>query len=370
MWNRFKTLDPWLYVIPAVLLTISVVVIYALTVESQGTSLFYRHLFFSVAALVVMLLTTFVDYRSLRGWAGWIYLAGLAGLALVEFIGTVEFGAQSWIELGFFRLQPGELSKLILVIVLAALLATRKKISGGRFILAILLLLIPAAVILQQPDFGTALVAGIAGVAVLLYAPLLRWQRIVVIAGVIFLASGVALSFRGVAPFDHLLKDYQKDRLASFIDPSRDKSRSGYNVVQSVIAVGSGGLTGKGLGFGSQSQLNFLPVAHADFIFAVIAEAWGLVGAWGVIVLLGMLASRVILAAHVAKDTFGALVCVGIAAKLLTEILVNIGMNIQVMPVTGIPLPFLSYGGTTMLTNALAIGLVQSIVIRYKRLTF
>jgi len=166
------------------------------------------------------------------------------------------------------------------------------------------------------------------------------------------------------------MKDYQKDRLASFIQPARDKTGSGYNVLQSVIAVGSGGLTGKGLGFGSQSQLNFLPVAHADFIFAGIAEAWGLVGSLAILALFGLLMSRLIQAARIAKDEFGMLICIGVLVKIALEMLVNIGMNIRIMPVTGIPLPFLSYGGTTLLTNALCLGLVQSIVMRYKRLTF
>jgi len=204
----------------------------------------------------------------------------------------------------------------------------------------------------------------------LFYAPLVRWQRVFLTVGILLVAMVITLSFKGVSPFKGILKDYQKDRLISFIDPSKDPAGSGYNVQQSKIAVGSGGLLGQGLGEGSQSQLNFLPVAHADFIFAGIAEAWGLIGSYGVIFVFGILCFRLLHAARIAKDDFGMLLCVGITIKLIFELLVNIGMNIGIMPVTGIPLPFLSYGGTTLLTNAILIGVAQSVVTRHKRLTF
>jgi len=371
MWNRFKTLDPWLYLLPVVLMTISVAVIYTLTINADGNSLFLKQLIAAVVGIIAMLVATFIDYRGLKAWAVWIYLFGIFSLIAVRLFGKSDFGAQRWINIGPMQFQPGELEKLIIIIVIAAMLGRGTAVlTNRRFFAVMLVLLIPAITILVQPDLGTALVTAAAGLGVLFHGRLRRWQRWFLIGGLVAMVGLVALSFHGTKPFDRLMQTYQKNRLASFIDPSRDQGGSGYNVLQSVIAVGSGGLTGKGLGLGSQSQLNFLPVAHADFIFAATAESWGLVGSVAIIMLYGVMLVRILQAARIAKDEFGKLLCLGIAVKIAIEMLVNIGMNIRLMPVTGIPLPFLSYGGTTLVTNALCIGLVQSVVIRYKRLTF
>lgn len=371
MWNRFKTLDPLLYLLPIILMVISTVVIYTLTYNSVGTSLAVRQGIFSAIGLVLILFMTFVDYRSLKAWSGWIFIAGLIGLVLVKLVGKSEFGAQLWIDIGFFQLQPGEIEKLVVIVAVATLLHKGGAfLSGRRFGAVLAATFIPVVAIMAQPDLGTAIVILGAGIGMLLYAKKPRWQTAAILGGIVLVVTIFTLSLRNVAPFTHLLKEYQKDRLVSFIDPTRDSSDTGYHVEQSVIAVGSGGLTGKGLGFGSQSQLNFLPVVHSDFIFAGIAESWGLIGSWGIIGLYSLLMLRIIQAARIAKDDFGMFLCVGVMAKILIEVIVNVGMNIRLMPVTGIPLPFLSYGGTTMLTNALLIGIVQSVVIRYKRLTF
>ena len=167
-----------------------------------------------------------------------------------------------------------------------------------------------------------------------------------------------------------ILKDYQRQRIATFINPDTDPKHQGYNILQSVIAVGSGGLFGKGLGFGSQSQLYFLPVAHSDFIFASLAESWGFVGAIGIIIIYGLLLSRIIIAIRIAKDRFGMFLASGIFSILFFQILINIGMNIRLFPVTGIPLPLLSYGGTSMISTFFSIGIIQSIILRYKKINF
>ncbi|MEI6477988.1 MAG: rod shape-determining protein RodA [bacterium] len=373
MWNRFKTFDPWLYLLPLILLAISVVFIYTLTVDSSGPGLYEHQAVFGVIGVVLMLAATFIDYRGLRSWANWIYLAGLIGLVLVRIpaIGKSDFGAQRWINLGFFQLQPAEIEKLVIIIVVAALLSrARMAVSGRRFAMVVGAILLPVVAIMLQPDLGTAIVVAFTGTVILLHARLRRWQLVTIITGLVLVITVVSLSFKEVAPFSKILKEYQKDRLASFIDPSRDPLKTGYNVQESVIAVGSGGVTGKGLGYGSQSELNFLPVVYADFIFAGIAEAWGLVGTWAILGIYFFLLYRVLQAARIAKDDFGMLICIGVLAKVLIEVLVNVGMNIRLMPVTGIPLPLLSYGGTTLFTNMLALGIVQSVVIRYKRLTF
>lgn len=371
MWSRFKTFDPWLYGIPLVLMIISVVAIYALTYADVGTSLALRQGIYALIGVGLMFLLTFVDYRVFRSWRWWLYGFGVVSLILVRFFGIDDFGARRWINIGFFQFQPGELDKLIIVIFLAVILGqVSVRLRWRQFILAGILLLIPLILILMQPDLGTAIVVLAGGLTVIWYSKLTANQKKALIA--ILLVGGLvfSLAVKNTPPFGKLLKDYQRERLVSFVDPSGDKSGSGYNVLQSVIAVGSGGLTGKGLGLGSQSQLNFLPVAHADFIFAGIAEAWGLIGSLLILGLYSLLLIRILLAARIAKDDFGMLICLGIAAKILIEMLVNVGMNMRLMPVTGIPLPFLSYGGTTMLTNALCLGIVQSIVMRYKRLTF
>ena len=368
MWSRFKTLDPWLFTLPLLLMSVSVLMIYFLNPDS---SLYLRQLTYSLLGIFCLGLAAFVDYRGLSAWAPWIYAGGLLGLLAVRLFGTTEFGAKLWINFGFFQFEPGELFKLIGLIAVAALLSRSREAGRfGRFIAASAAGLLPVVLIILQPNLGTALVLLAEVVVVLLYANIRPWQRWMVVGSLVLGMLAVGLCFRGVKPFTHILKPYQKARLTSFIDPKADQLNSGYNIEQSVIAVGSGGITGTGLGNGSQSQLNFLPVAQADFIFAVIAENWGLVGAWGVLAIYLFLILRVLQAARIAKDQFGALLCIGVAAKLIFEVLVNVGMNVRLMPVTGIPLPFLSYGGTTLLTNALALGIVQSVALRYKRLTF
>jgi rod shape determining protein RodA len=371
MWNRFKTLDPLLFVIPLILLSISVTVIFGLTNYSSGSSLAIRQAVYGGVGFIVMLLLTFLDYRSLRAWAIWLYGIGIIALAAVQLVGVEVYGATRWIDIGFFQFQPGELEKAIIIICLATLLGTTTQfVTMRRFLFALFILLVPALAVLLQPDLGTALVILVTGATIIMHSRLQRSQWIILLSAIAVVVLSITLSFKNVRPFTHLLKDYQKDRLASFVDDSRDKKNTGYNVDQSKIAVGSGGLLGQGFLNNSQSQLHFLPVAHADFIFAGLAESWGLVGAYGIIALYALLIYRIMSAARIAKDRFGMLLCVGIMAKLLFEVLVNIGMNIGIMPVTGIPLPLLSYGGTTLITNALLIGIAQSIVIRYKRLTF
>jgi rod shape determining protein RodA len=371
MWSRFKTLDPLLLVLPLVLMTISTVVIYVLTVDSAGTATAFRQGLFSIISFILMLVLTFIDYRALRAWAPWIYGIGLLLLGLVEVVGRHSFGAQRWIDLGIFQLQPGELMKFILIIGLAALFSRRiPSFSARQFGQGLGLMFVPAILVLLQPDLGTAMVLVVVGTCIMLYSRLTKLHKGVLIGLLVTGSLVIVLSFMNVKPFGRVLKDYQKNRLASFIDPKRDPGKSGYNVIQSKIAVGSGGFAGRGLGFGSQSQLNFLPVAHADFIFAGIAEAWGIIGSYSIIAIYAVLIIRILSAARIAGDEFGMLICIGLAGKLIFEVLINIGMNMGIMPVTGIPLPFLSYGGTTLLTNAMLLGVVQSVVVRYKRLTF
>jgi len=371
MWSRLKTFDPFLFIIPVLLSIISIIFIYVLTVDNQGDSLAIRQGIFVVVGFLAMGILTFVDYRAWRAWRWWIYGIVMVLLLATIFIGTKQFGATSWINIGPFQFEPGEVAKIALIVVLASVLQTRgAKVKNSQFLIAAATFMVPIVLIMLQPDFGTAVIITVLAVSIFLHARLQRWQRFLVIGVVVLAVVSIGLSFKNVEPFGHLLKSYQKERLASFLDPTHDASGSGYNVEQSKIAVGAGGLLGQGLGNGSQSQLNFLPVVQSDFIFAAIAEAWGMVGSYGLILLFIVLVFRLLQAAKVAQDEFGYLVCIGMATMIVFQVLQNVGMNIGIMPVTGIPLPFVSYGGTAFVTYCIGLGLAQAIVVRSKRLTF
>lgn len=370
MWSRLKTFDYLLFLLPAALMVISVIFMYVLSYD-RGGILAWRQGMFAILGLLAMAIFTFVDYRAWKGWSWWFLLGTVLLLILTVVLGNVYFGSKSWLALGTFQFQPSELAKLALIVALARVLQTgSQKLAWSKYILALLLLLLILVLILLQPDFGTALVVGVIGVTMLLHSQLIKSQRAIVIGLVLAVVSVMTLSFQNVQPFSGVLKDYQKNRLSSFVNPAGDPGGSGYNVLQSKIAVGSGGLLGQGLGFGSQSQLNFLPVVQSDFIFAAIAEAWGMVGSAALIITFMLLLTRILQAARRAQDDFGALICVGIATQIIFQLLISIGMNLGVMPVTGIPLPFLSYGGTSLLSLCISLGLVQAIVVRAKRLTF
>lgn len=364
----FRTFDPLLAIIPVVLTVVSVVFVYLLTQDTAGTATAWRAAAYGVAALVLMLGVAAADYRGLRAWAPWLFAAGILTTVAVYFVGSEVFGAKLWIDLGFFQFQPSEPLKFLLIVYLASLLSRAPRpLPWGTFWAALGAVLLATGVVFFQPDFGTSMILFAVGIGVLLHGVSGGLQRGVIAAGLLALAVVATLAIRGVAPLSEVLKPYQRDRLTSFVDAESDPQGSGWNVLQSKIAVGSGGLLGKGLGNGTQSQLNFLPVAHADFMYAGIAEAWGLMGSLLVIGLLTTLALRCVSIAKLAPDRFGQLVAIGAAVKITFELLVNAGMNLGVMPVTGIPLPFLSYGGTALLTNALIVGVVQSIAVRHQR---
>jgi rod shape determining protein RodA len=371
MWSRLKTFDPFLFIVPIVLSAISLIFIYILTYDRSGTSLAFRQGIFVGVGFLAMGVLTFVDYRAWRAWRWWLYALVIALLIATIFFGTKVFGATSWINIGPFQFQPSEVAKIVLIVVLASVLQTRgSRVKGLQFWFAVVLFLIPLIFIMLQPDFGTTLIIAVMGLGIFMHARLYLWQRAVLMLVVALACSTLFLSFHNVGPFAHVLKDYQKERLASFLQPENDPSGTGYNVVQSKIAVGSGGLLGRGLGYGSQSQLNFLPVVHTDFIFAAIAEAWGMVGSYGLLLLFGVLIIRLLNAARQAQDEFGYLVCIGLLTMILFQVLINVGMNVGIMPVTGIPLPFVSYGGTAFVTYCIGMGLAQAVVVRSKRLTF
>ncbi|MGI8608183.1 MAG: rod shape-determining protein RodA [Candidatus Dormibacteria bacterium] len=310
----------------------------------------------------VLLYFSFTDYRSLGRLYGLTYLVMMLLLVLVRVAGHQALGAQRWIYLGFFELQASEISKLLVIIVLARYLYERQgRIkSFSTFLAGLALIAPPTLLILAQPDLGTAIVF------------LALFYGMSFMAGVParYLLGSVVLAAAILPLVIGHLHGYQQKRLVTFFNPGSDPQGAGYNILQAKIAVGSGGFFGKGFLTGTQGQLGFVPSRVTDFIFAIFSEEWGFLGALVLLGLFTVVLLRVIRASHLARDSFGSLLAFGVATMILFQVVVNVGMNLGVMPVVGIPLPFISYGGSSMLTNMAAIGIVQSILVHHKDLMF
>jgi rod shape determining protein RodA len=295
-----------------------------------------------------------------RNLAGVAYFGTVILLIGVELFGAVGMGAQRWIELGSFRLQPSELMKITLVMMLAAYydwLPPKKTSRPLWVLLPVLLILIPTALVLKQPDLGTAILLMAAGGGLMFLAGVHWGYFAVVITGAVGLVTAVFQS-RGT-PWQ-LIKDYQFRRIDTFIDPSTDPLGAGYHITQSKIALGSGGWTGRGFMQGTQSRLNFLPEKHTDFIFTTLAEEFGFVGGFSLLGLYALIIVFCVAAALINKDRFSSLLTLGIALNFFLFFAVNMSMVMGLAPVVGVPLPLVSYGGSAMLVLLLAFGLVQS----------
>lgn len=360
-----RNMDKPLLVATLLLTIAGVMVLYATTVKAAGVSTDVdarNQLIFAVAGLIGLGAVTVIDYRLWLRLTGVAYIASVILLIIVDVAGQTALGAQRWIDIGFFRFQPSEMVKIVLIVVLAKLLSQNyERLEQPKYLIqSILLTGLPVLLVLAQPDLGTALVLLAIWFMMILVSPVPKgYVLALVVAGILFVPVGM-----------HFLQPYQRDRLTVFINPAADPLGRGFNVVQASIAVGSGQMFGRGLAAGSQSQLNFLPSQHTDFIFAVLAEKLGFVGATLVLALFTLLIARIIMVAHRSRDRFGMFIAIGIATMFLFHILVNVGMNMGIMPVTGIPLPFISYGGTSLIVALAAIGLVQSIAVRHKKISF
>ncbi len=318
----------------------------------------------AIIGAVLMAVATFVDFRGFRAYRNYMY-AGILGLILIVFfIGTTAMGGQRWISLGYFNLQPSELAKVVMILVVAGFLADRQRgdLEAQTTMMTLGLAALPAVLVFLQPDFGTTLVL-VAVTLALLFVYGTRWLHFAAIGAAFGAAVVMVMEVLPLAGI-HLLKQYQVDRLLVFLHPDQDPGGSGYHLLQSKIAIGSGLLTGTGLFNGTQTQLNFLPEHHTDFIFSVLGEELGFVGAALLLALYLLVIWRGVRIAIISESLFGSLVAGGIVAMLLFQIFVNIGMTIGIMPITGIPLPFLSYGGSSMVSNLVAIGLLESIHVR------
>jgi rod shape determining protein RodA len=316
------------------------------------------------------------DYRRFVRWSRWLYAVGLALLALVLVVGTVRYGARRW--LWFF--QPSEVAKLTTLALLAAFLArpARNLAALGNIALALLIVLVPAILVMKQPDLGTALVF-VPMVLAMMYVAGVPGRYV----GSLIAAGAVAVAVVGAAaivPYeldldeeaqDRIwamtgLSQYQRTRIRVFVDPEFDPLRAGWNLKQSIIAVGSGGVWGKGYRQGDQNVLGFLPrkVAPTDFIYSVIAEEKGFMGTLGVLALYGAVVGVTLRAAAKAPDAAGRLLCVGVATMMFFHVFTNLAMTVGLMPITGLPLPLVSYGGSFMLVTLASLGLVQSVYAR------
>ncbi len=318
---------------------------------------------FLVAGLVIAGGSLYFDYRKLYRLVPVIYGINALLLLVVKFAGTSALGAQRWIQIGPFTLQPSEFAKLIMIICLARLLSNNK--SGFQTWKSLLpvaaLMALPTLLIFIQPDLGTSLVFAAITFG-MLYICGLKMQLV----KRAFLALVVAFP----VIWFFILHSYQKMRIIVLFNPSADPYGSGYHVIQSKISIGSGGFIGQGLFAGTQSQLNFLPENHTDFIFSVIGEELGFVGAIFVLFLYFILLYRTIMISRSSGDAFGSLLACGIFSMWLFQIFINVGMTLGIMPVTGIPLPFMSYGGSALLMNLICVGILMNIYLRRKKLMF
>lgn len=382
-------------------LCVGVTVFGGMTIQStqlyRGSPDYYlQHWLFSGIGLALSLIIARCRYEYLLKWHWWIY--GITSLSLIAVMaaGVSAKGAQRWISIGGVPIQPSEFAKVGVIITLAALLQSHTAAKIPHVVRALLITAVPWALVFLQPDLGTSLVFGAItlgmlywananpGWLVLLVSPLIavvlfnlylpawfawtagmaaiawltlpwKWLGTIGAIGINFLAGELGHILWGI------LKEYQKDRIILFLEPEKDPLGGGYHLIQSRIAIGAGELWGRGLHHGTQTQLNFIPEQHTDFIFSAVGEEWGFVGCLVMLFAFWLICLRLILIAQSAKDNFGSLLASGVFSMIVFQVILNISMTIGLAPVTGVPLPWISYGKSALLTNFIAIGIVQSV---------
>ncbi len=314
---------------------------------------------YGIIGLVLVFVLAAVDYRLLGGLHIWLYIIMVALLILVQFLGVVgDAGSQRWINLGI-RIQPSEIGKIIIIITLGHHLTQNyEKLSSLRAVfMSLLHMSIPTGLIFIQPNLGTTIVFMVIWFA-MVWAAGLRLRHIGFFVAIILIVAPIVWT---------QMKPYQKSRITTFLSPESDPEAF-YNILQARISIGSGGFSGKGYANGTQSQLRFLRVRHTDFIFSVIAEEFGFVGGIVVMLLIGVVILRILRGARQAVDPLGSLICYGVASIIFFQTVVSIGMNLNMLPVTGLTLPFISSGGTSLLSILAGIGLAESVIVRSRKL--
>ena len=365
-----RHLDPMLLVVTGLIVVVGMFLLYsatATTLVGEGESTFARvekQIVTAVIGIVLMLLVATFDYRFLKVYAGFIYAGMIAVLIVVRIpgIGSTAIGdvtaAQRWFQVGSFQLTPSEFVKVGLIIMLAAVLSELKSpVPSLRDVIRVCAIAaLPLGLVFLQPDIGTSivLIAIVAGMLVVAGTRPLH-----------LLALGLAAVVMLFLAFQlHVIKDYQIQRITGFLDGSNNTLTTNYNRQQAEIAVGSGGIFGRGYGNGTQTNLDYVPEQHTDFIFTVVGEEFGFVGSMAFLGLFGLLLWRAIRIAYLSKDPFGTYLAAGVASMFAIQMFVNVGMVLGIMPITGIPLPFVSYGGSAMLANFIAAGLLLNVHMR------
>jgi len=366
-WRAYlRHLDYLLIVATLGLIAYGVTMIYFATRhDHEGQPLYFvtQQLIAVVVGLVAAAVVSLLDYEIYRRFQWVMYAFAVFILVMVLPFGQVVNGARRWIDLGFQSFQPSALALLLLALSIGAYLADRMDMLGAKRVtlVALAMVAVPAVLVYQEPDFGSAMVM-LALTLAMLYFYGTSWTHFAVLAGSGVAALVVALKVLPLAGV-HLIQQYQIDRLFVFANAGHDPTGSGYNIIQSMIAVGSGALTGRG-DMATQTALDFLPEHHTDFIFAVLSERNGFLGALLLIALYGVVIWRCLRIATLSRDMYGSILAGGVAVMFLFQVFVNIGMTIGIMPVTGIPLPFVSYGGTAMIVFLMFVGLLQAIHLR------
>lgn len=367
-----RNLDWPLAAATVALILFGIVAIYSATYALVPADTFYYVKRQAVGAVVGIGAAVFVmlfDYRSWGRFVRLLYLLIILLLALVPFLAPTIMGAGRWLIFGPVQFQPSELAKIAIIVTLAHHLSSSEDVDHPLdLIRAVLHVAVPMLLILLQPDLGTALVfVGILFGMLYVRGFPIKYLGIMAGAGLLVFIAATFVSSQGWIP---ILKDYQLKRLFVFLDPFSDRTGAGWNVIQSMIAVGSGGFFGKGLFAGSQTQLDFLPARHTDFIFSVVAEELGFLGAFFLLAGYFFLLWRGVRLMSAAKDRFGALLITGVVSMFLFHVLINVGMTLGVMPVTGLPLPFASAGGSSLVTNLLGVGIVLNVHMRRQKILF
>jgi rod shape determining protein RodA len=354
----------WFLCLNAIALSIiGIVSIYSATIPMgiAGRSFVIKQTAWLSLGVVLLILLSFVDYRILERWGGWIYIFLLVALISVSIFGRATAGSRRWIDFGLMRFQPSEFAKLAIVIVLAKSLSNRMRgpvDDWAELFRNFGLVLMPAVLVTTQPDLGTAIAISLVAITMVMFVGLSKriWTAIagltVVCVPLIYIAA------------KYFLLDYQKRRLLTFINPDHDPLGAGYQIIQSQIAIGSGGLFGKGFLKGTQNQLMFLPVKHTDFIFSVLSEEWGFIGCVIILMLFMIFILRGLSIAGRARDDFGTLLSVGCVAIIFWHVAINVGMVMGLVPVVGVPLSFVSYGGSSLLCSFLVTAILSSVSSR------
>ncbi len=327
--------------------------------SKEVESLFINQIVWLISGWSIFFITTLLDYAIVSRICYFVYFINLLAILYVDFFGKIALGAQRWIDFGFFRYQPSETMKLALIMLLAKVLSQRNSMGSGmgfRELLApLILVLIPFALVMKQPDLGTAMMLVAISGSMILFT---KVRKHLIVSAIVLISISLPIAW------EYVLHDYQKNRVLNFLSPENDPRKTGYNALQSRYAVGSGQFFGKGFRKGTQSQLEFLPERHTDFIYSVLSEEHGFVGSLTTVGLFCILFFLVIRIAYQARDKFGALIAVGVLSYIFWHMFVNIGMVIGLLPIVGVPLPLLSYGGSSMLTTMLGLGMISSVSFR------